>query len=82
MDWNDISTNWTDSLKRLKSRFPRIDERKLGQKPVRPDVLAAHLAHQHDLTELEAVEELRDWAFVQSLARQAGELEANGERYS
>ncbi|MEQ8341731.1 MAG: hypothetical protein RID15_05220 [Marinovum algicola] len=76
MDWNDISTNWTDSFKRLKSRFPRIDEQKLGDEPVRRDVLAAHLAHQHDLTELEAEEELRDWAYVQSLARQASELEA------
>ncbi|MGK7663705.1 MULTISPECIES: hypothetical protein [unclassified Marinovum] len=43
---------------------------------MRRDVLAAHLAHQHDLTELEAEEELRDWAYVQSLARQASELEA------
>lgn len=77
MDWNDISANWNQSLKRLKSRFPRIDESTLARKPVKPEVLAAHLAHQHDLTELEAAEELRDWAYLQSLARQAGELEAN-----
>ena len=77
MDWNDISNNWTDNLQRLKSRFPRLDERVIGRRPLDQRVLAAHLAAQHDLTELEAVEELRDWAFVQSLARQATELEAH-----
>lgn len=76
MNWTDITANWSDSLNQLKSRFPLIDKSAIGAPPKSPDILAAHLARQHDLTPLEAEEELRDWAFIQGLARQAGELQA------
>lgn len=75
MNWTDITANWSDSLTRLKSRFPLIDTHAMGDAPVHEDIVTAHLARQHDLTPMEAEEELRDWAFIQSLARQAGELD-------
>lgn len=77
MNWTDITANWTDNLSRLKSRFPLIDTREMSEPPSQHDIVTAHLARQHDLTPLEAEEELKDWAYIQSLARQAGELEAN-----
>lgn len=76
MNWTDITANWTDSLSRLKSRFPLIDEAEIGEPPLEHEIVAHHVARQHDLTPREAEEELLDWALVQSLARQSGELDA------
>lgn len=76
MTWTDMTTDWRRALRGLKTRFPRINEKEIARGPQQTSAIAAHLAKQHDLTPLEAEEELKDWLYVQSLARQAGELDA------
>lgn len=76
MNWTDITREWPRSLRGLRDRFPYFDEKEMSRMPRETTVMAEHLARQHDLTPLEAEEELKDWLYIQSLARQASEIEA------
>lgn len=72
MTWTDLTSNWDAALRQLAQRFPHMDTDAVADAPAGPDALAAHVAQTHDLTRLEAREELHDWMFVAGLARQAG----------
>jgi hypothetical protein len=74
MTWTDITENWTTALARLEARFPLLNRDALNQPPEDLHGLSQHLAATHDLTPLEATEELADWLFVETLARQASEM--------
>ncbi|WP_439524175.1 hypothetical protein [Marivita sp.] len=74
MTWTEITENWHTALARLESRFPLLDRDALSMPPESMTGLSDHLADTHDLTTLEATEELADWLFVESLVRQAGDL--------
>ena len=70
------TANWSGFLDRLQHRFPHVDAGALAD-PVRdPAELTRHLAQQHDLTLLEASEELHDFLGLADLARQACDLRA------
>lgn len=74
--WTEFASNWASAMSRLQTRFPNLgSETKLDTFAVPAD-LADHIAHNHDLTQFEAAEELNDWMFVENLARQAMELDA------
>jgi hypothetical protein len=75
MTLTDLTTNMARYLDRLKTRFPHIEEDALQAAEDLGGVVA-HVAARHDLTPLEAHEEIADWLFVESLARQACELRA------
>ncbi|WGW02895.1 hypothetical protein [Tropicibacter oceani] len=70
------TTNWSGFLDRLRHRFPHVDPDLLADPVQDPAELTRHLAQQHDLTLLEASEELRDFLGLEDLARQACELRA------
>lgn len=70
MTWTDITENWTTALAHLEARFPLLSREALEQPPQDLTGLTQHIAVTHDLTDLEASEELADWLFFQSLARQ------------
>lgn len=76
MIWTEVTANWTSVATQLKRRFPLLDV-SIG---VAPPATIDHLAHQvaktHDLTVFEALEELRDWLFVEGLANQANDARA------
>ena len=74
MTWTDITANWHTTVQRLEARFPRLNRDALSQPPECISSLTRHLADTHDLTALEAREELADWLFVESLARRASEM--------
>ena len=78
MTLNDLTSDVSSYIDRLKTRFPHVDEGALRQ--VRnPQEVITHVADQHDLTPLEAHQEIDDWLFVEHLARQArraGDLRA------
>ncbi|WP_292291075.1 hypothetical protein [Marivita sp.] len=74
MTWTDITENWHTALARLEERFPLLNRDALADPPASLSGLSHHLADTHDLTALEATEELADWLFVESLARQASEM--------
>lgn len=71
----DLTTDWKFTLRGLKDRFPHLDEKEIARCPPATQAIAEHLAQRHDLTPLEAEEELKDWLFVQSLARQAVDVD-------
>ncbi|WP_425038777.1 hypothetical protein [Primorskyibacter sp. S187A] len=73
MNWSDLTNNLTDYLGRLKSRFPNVDEDVLPDMDERSR-LVEHIAARHDLTAFEASQEIDDWLFIESLARQASEM--------
>jgi len=75
MTWTDLTTNVTHYIDQLKTRFPHVDETALGTVLDR-DHLIMHVARRHDLTHLEAHEEIEDWLFIENLARQALEWRA------
>ncbi|MFA8384116.1 MAG: hypothetical protein ACEPO2_00705 [Pelagibaca sp.] len=70
MTWIDMAENWHVTLERLETRFPLLDCDAMPFPPVSITSLAQRLAVKHDLTPLEAREELTDWLFIKTLARQ------------
>ncbi|MFZ7094141.1 hypothetical protein [Primorskyibacter sp. 2E233] len=76
MPLKHLSTNWANFLDRLQHRFPHVDPARLADPVSDPQTLSLHLAEQHDLTPMEASEELRDFLGLEDLARQAMELRA------
>ncbi|MGJ8605232.1 MAG: hypothetical protein ACSHXH_13995 [Marivita sp.] len=74
MNWTDITKNWHAALARLEARFPLLNKDTLAHPPESLTNLSEHLAITHDLTALEATEELADWLLIESLARQASEM--------
>ncbi len=70
MTWIDIAQNWPVAQARLETRFPLLDCDALPFPPDSITSLARRLAAKHDLTPLEAREELADWLFIATLARQ------------
>lgn len=76
MVWTEVTANWNSVSTQLKNRFPRLDV-SIGVDPPRSiDHLAHQVAKTHDLTVFEALEELRDWMFVEGLANQASDARA------
>lgn len=75
MNWTDLTSNIAKHLNRLKARFPNIDETEMYEFTDKT-LIVDHVAARHDLTPVEAREEIDDWLFVESLARQASELRA------
>jgi hypothetical protein len=72
MMWSEIVSDWTQAVTTLVKRFPKLDQGTLPTAPTNSDDFVDYLTHTHDLTPLEAREELRDWMTIQGLARDAG----------
>jgi len=73
MTWTDLTTHLTSHISRFKARFPHVDENELRHARD-PEKLIDHVARRHDLTRLEALQEIDDWMFIEGLARQAAEF--------
>jgi len=69
MTWTDLTENWTATVSRLLDRFPHADRAELLRSADAPEAVVQHVADSHHLTLTEAREEMADWAFIQSLAR-------------
>lgn len=76
MTWTDLTANMARYVPMLVQRFPNTEPDVLDLHATTADTLVAHVADRHDLTRFEARQEIDDLLFVQSLARQAGDLRA------
>ena len=76
MNWTELTNNLSRYVESLKTRFPNLDSDALQTVSDR-NHLIAHVADQHDMSHLEAHQEIDDWLFVESLARQAPDIRAN-----
>ena len=74
LTWDTISDNWQQALEHLKTRFPLLDPSSVTTPPESQSALEHYVAKAHDLTPIEASEEVGDWIFVVSLARIASEI--------
>lgn len=74
LNWDDIRNNWHHAVSDLKTRFPLVEQANIETPPDSLATLTSHIAERHDLTASEAIEEVKDWMFVVSLARIASEV--------
>jgi hypothetical protein len=66
--WNDFSQDWPAALELMRCRFPDISVTTL---PCSRLCLARLIAQTHDLTLIEAEEELRDFLYIEALRRES-----------
>ena len=76
MNWTELTNNLSRYVDSLKTRFPNLDAEELKTVADRHHLIA-HVADQHDMSPLEAHQEIDDWLFVESLARQAPDIRAS-----
>lgn len=72
MEWSEFTQNWETAFPRAKQRFPNLGDALSSQERTDRTRFEAHLARTHHLTMEEARQELADFLFVESLAREAG----------
>ncbi|MFW2544523.1 hypothetical protein ACN2XU_17950 [Primorskyibacter sp. 2E107] len=63
-----------DVLARLRSRFPHLDESAVADFAPDQTRLSRHLAERHDLTMLEAHEELQDFLGLERLSAHVAQV--------
>lgn len=69
MTWDECVADWTAICERMGQRFPRVRMAGLHAPPENRDALVALLTDLHDLTPLEAAEELADFLHTEALLR-------------
>lgn len=79
MTWSDLTQNWGEWIARFKKRFPNLDDAAMPFAKVDRSRFEAYLAHTHDMTLSEAREELSDFLFVETLAREAFDFRARSD---
>ncbi len=79
MTWSDLTQNWSEWFARIKDRFPNLDDGAMPFAKTNRERFEAYLADTHDLTLVEAREELDDFLFVENLAREAFDYRARSE---
>lgn len=77
LKWSDIVANWSDHLAGLTARFPRAKPDYLSLHKERIEDVASYLADAHELTLMEAHEEIEHYVLVQTLAREAPDIRAH-----
>lgn len=70
IDWTELTQNWASTFKRIKTRFPNLDDGSMPFLKQDRDRFEAHLAETHHLSIEEAREEFRDFLYIETLARE------------
>ena len=80
MSWSELTQNWAMWFARLKTRFPNLEDDSMPFLKTDRERFEAYVAEKHDLTLVEAREEVNDFLFVEQLAREAFDYrsQANG----
>ena len=77
MTWADLTRNWSTHMRALMQRFPHAEAGAWQMAQHEPAEMTRVLAQSHDLTENEAREEMENWMFVQSLARDTTDVRSH-----
>ena len=80
MNWHDLSANWTALQDSFRQRFPNLDMSLFRSPPRDRAALTRELAAAHELTLLEAHQELEEFMTAEDLARQAMDVRAIAPR--
>lgn len=79
MTWSDLTENWGLWFARMKRRFPNLDDSAMPFLKADRQRFESYLADRHDLTMVEAREELDDFLMVENLAREAFDYRSRAE---
>ncbi|MEO1733947.1 MAG: hypothetical protein AAFR45_10025 [Pseudomonadota bacterium] len=71
MTWSDLIQDWGYWYRKLKTRFPNLDDGSMPFLKQDRGRFEAYVAETHNLTLEEARQELEDFLFVEALAREA-----------
>ena len=71
MTWSDLIQDWGYLYRKLKTRFPNLDDGSMPFLKQDRGRFEAYVAETHNLTLEEARQELEDFLFVEALAREA-----------
>lgn len=74
MTWAELTANWAHWFKRIKTRFPHLDDSAMPFLKQDRGRFEAYLADRHNLTLDEAREEFEDFLYIETLAREASHL--------
>ena len=70
MKWTDMMTDWPHWSARMRDRFPYLDLREMERKRHDRRAFEAYLATSHNLSLNEAREEIEDFLYIETLARE------------
>ena len=71
MTWTELTLDWTVLIERMKCRFPRIDDSAMSLCHQDRTRFELYLARLHNITQTEVREEIEDFLYVETLAREA-----------
>lgn len=72
LSWADLTADVTSTYRRIKMRFPHLDESAIAFLHHGRARFEAHLAATHQLTPTEAREEFADFLYIEALSRELG----------
>ncbi len=70
MDWTDVTQNWPLWSRRIRARFPSLDQTAMTERRHDRSAFEAYLAHAHNLSLNEAHEEMDDFLYFEALSRE------------
>ncbi len=70
MTWTDLTADWGVWYRRMKTRFPHLDDSAMDIGRQDRARFEAHLAQVHNLSPTEAREEIDDFLYIESLTRE------------
>lgn len=70
MRWAEIASDWCMWSERIHHRFPHLDSEQMNLLYRDRKSFEAHLAATHNLSLIEAREEIDDFLYVETLARE------------
>ena len=69
MNWSELTQDWAHWFARIKSRFPNLDDSSMAFVKLDRSRFEMYLADTHHITLEEAREELADFLYIETLAR-------------
>ena len=70
MKWSDITADWPEWSQRIRDRFPYLENGPMDRARHNRRAFEAYLADTHNLSLNEAREEIEDFLYVETLARE------------
>lgn len=68
--WSEVTDDWGTWSRRISDRFPLLDPAAMDRKRHNRAAFEAYLADRHNLSLIEAREEIEDLLYVETLARE------------
>jgi len=74
MKWSDITNDWPSWAERIRDRFPYLEMGPMDRARHDRSAFEAYLARTHNLSLTEAREEIEDFLYIETLARELSQM--------